>query len=442
MYRLFDTLLVPAPKIKTHTSEVSWVNFSNFLTISLQLGVLVLVIQEFKLISPAFYYYVTLATFYGFIIHHLLPLRLRLPFFLAISLVTILLVLGATDGTGIILMGLSLIGACHLPIPFLWRSVLVFLMGAGFAALRLGWYQSPWSNAVWPVLGSMFMFRLIIYLYDLSHQKEKTNIIQSLSYFFLLPNVAFPLFPVVDYTTFRKKYFDENEFQIYRKGIKWIFRGVIQLLLYRIVNHYFVISPTDVTNFAEFARYVVSNFLLYLRLSGQFHLVIGMLHLFGFNLPETHNMYYLASSFLDFWRRINIYWKDFMQKIFFMPCYFKVKKLGAVNALIISTIYVFFATWVLHAVQWFWIRGSFLLTGPDIAFWTILCVLVIFNSIYEHKQGRKRSLGKQSMNFRSIASRSVSVVLTFTTISLLWSLWTSPSMSAWFGMLEAGLNFF
>lgn len=70
---------------------------------------------------------------------------------------------------------------------------------------------------------------------------------------------------------------------------------------------------------AQLLQYLISNFLLYLRVSGLFHLVVGMLHLFGFDLPETHKRYLLAASFTDFWRRINIYWKDFMQKVFYFP---------------------------------------------------------------------------------------------------------------------------
>ena len=44
------------------------------------------------------------------------------------------------------------------------------------------------------------------------------------------------------------------------------------------------------------------------RVSGQFHVACGMLHLFGHALPETHRRYLLAESFTDYWRRINIYW--------------------------------------------------------------------------------------------------------------------------------------
>ena len=39
--------------------------------------------------------------------------------------------------------------------------------------------------------------------------------------------------------------------------------------------------------------------------------------MYGYGLAETHHLYLFSSSFTDFWRRINIYWKDFIQKLVF-----------------------------------------------------------------------------------------------------------------------------
>ena len=175
----------------------------------------------------------------------------------------------------------------------------------------------------------MFMFRLIIYMYDLKHGKATPTLASTLSYFFLLPNVFFPFFPVVDYSTFRRTYYNDDQHRIYQTGVQWILRGVIHLILYRYINYYVMIAPGDVSNTLELVRYLISNFALYLRISGQFHLIIGILHLFGFNLPETHHLYFLASSFTDLWRRINIYWKDFMIKVFYYPTYFRIRQWGA-----------------------------------------------------------------------------------------------------------------
>ena len=363
-----------------------------FLSIVIQLGLLVLVTRHYKLENAGFYRNIMYLTFAGFIIHYFLPLGYRLPFFLLLSLAGILTVFGVANGTWFIGMGLVLISLCHLPVPFFARVVALITAGVVLAAARVGWLVVPWSEAILPILASMFMFRLIVYLYDLKHQREQTSVSHTLAYFFLLPNVVFPLFPVVDYKTFRRTHYDTNQHQVYQTGVKWMFHGVVHVLLYRCVNYYLVISPADVANVSNLVQYMVSNFLLILRLSGMFYMSIGVLHLFGFNLPEPMHFYYLASSsFTDFWRRANIYWKDFMQKVFFYPVYFRLRKLsktkhsaasdGTAIALLLSTLFVFFVTWFFHAYQWFWIRGTFLLSAPDVLFWVFFGVLVAINCI-------------------------------------------------------------
>ena len=252
--------------------------------------------------------------------------------------------------------------------------------------------QVPWSSALWPILGSMFVFRLIIYLYDRSHETMPPRLSQTLGYFFLLPNVCFPLFPVVDFKKFCRHYYDEDRHKTYQVGIEWIWRGLLQLVLYRLIYYHFTLDPVAVANLGDLVFYMVSTFLLYVRISGQFHLVIGMLHLFGFNLPETHHRYLLASSFTDFWRRINIYWKDFMMKVFYYPAFFRLRRLGDTKALVLATAFTFLMTWFLHFVQWFWIRGSLLIEVNDVMFWTVLALLVLVNSLYETRHGRARIL--------------------------------------------------
>ncbi|MCI0621684.1 MAG: SGNH/GDSL hydrolase family protein [Acidobacteria bacterium] len=395
-----------------------------------QLALLVFIMRQFQIESSAFLRVVLLA-FGGFVVHSFLPFRYRLPFFLGLSLGAIWIVFGTANGIWLVGIGLALIGLCHLPVPFSIRVLLLLSVGLLLATFRVDWLSSPFPSAVWPILGSMFMFRLIVYLYDLHHDKGPVSWTRTLAYFFLLPNACFPLFPVVDYKTFRRTYYDDNAYKIYQLGIDWMLRGAIQLILYRYVYHYLTLGTPEVKDTATLVQYAVSTFLLYLRVSGQFHLVVGMLQLFGFHLPETHHRYFLAASFTDFWRRINIYWKDFMLKVFYYPVYFKLRKLGTTQAMIISTILVFVTTWFLHAYQWFWLRGSFLLTTPDVLFWTILGILVVINALWEERRGRKRSLTKSAWDSRQVASVSLSTVLTFTTICILWSLWTSESLTAW-----------
>ncbi len=412
------------------------ISVANFLLVVAQLGLLLLLLRQFQIESAAFRLLAMLA-FAGFAVHAWLPLRLRLPFFAVLSLAGIVVVMGAANAAWLVAIGLVLIGICHLPLSFAARGALLGAVAAVLVLQRAGHLPFPWSDAIWPILGAMFMFRLIIYFYDLRHDKTPVAPTQSLAYFFMLPNACFPLFPVIDWKTFRRNYFDDDAYRIYQVGVDWMVRGVIHLILYRIVYYHLTLAPHEVAGPAELGQYLVANFLLYLRVSGLFHLIIGMLCLFGFRLPETHNRYLLASSFTDFWRRINIYWKEFMQKVFYYPAVFRLRKLGTEKALVIATLYVFLMTWFLHAWQWFWLRGTMLLVPQDMLFWAILGVLVVANSLYEMRRGRARTLSAPVRDGRTIAVQVGKTYATFWFICVLWSFWTAESLGAWLSLWPA-----
>jgi hypothetical protein len=404
-----------------------WPGAVQFAAIMLQLFLLAVLIKRYNVESPAFFQ-LALLTFGGFAVHYFLPLAYRLPFFLALSLSSICIILGPLQAAWLIGLGLALIGICHIPIAFWMRGVLLLVAGGLLTAMRVGWIPGPWPAAVWPLLASMFLFRMIVYFYDLRHATAATSLTKSLSYFFMLPNICFPLFPVVDYQTFCRSYFDGDRHQIYNVGLRWILRGVVQLLLYRILYKDFSIGFYDVANAGDLFYYCVWLYLLYLRVSGQFHLIVGMLHLFGFSLPETNHQYFLSSSFTDFWRRINIYWKDFMMKIFFYPSFVALRHLGIIRATVLATCVVFFMTWLLHAVLWLWLRGTLLVSLQDGLFYAILGGLVIVNSLWELKRGRKR-LGR--VTWRNACAIGLRTLMTFGVICLLWSMWTTESLPVW-----------
>jgi D-alanyl-lipoteichoic acid acyltransferase DltB (MBOAT superfamily) len=417
-------------------SQAGRIGLANYLLILAQLGLVLLLMRQFQIESAAFLRLAVLA-FAGFAIHAWLPLRFRLPFFLVLSLAGIALVMGGPNAIWLLGIGLVLVGICHLPLAPAWRGALLLAAAIVLALQRAGHLPHPWSDALWPILGAMFMFRMIIYFYDLRHERIPPAPTQSLAYFFMLPGACFPLFPVIDFKTFRRNYFDDDAYRIYQVGVEWMVRGVMQLILYRIVYYYLTLAPHEVTTPDQLVQYLVANFLLYLRVSGLFHLIVGMLYLYGFRLPETHNRYLLASSFTDFWRRINIYWKDFMQKVFYYPAVFKLRKLGTEKALVIATLFVFLMTWFLHAWQWFWLRGTILFVPQDILFWTILGLLVVANSLWEMRHGRKRSLGAPTRTWRSVAVLAARSYATFWFICILWSFWTAESIDAWLSLWGA-----
>src|SRR5204863_2005774 len=422
---------------------------AQFLAVIAQFGLIVMVVSYWQLESLALARLMALA-FVGFVIHHLLPARFRLPFFAMLSLLAVISGVGhigpglgvawltgkirtidflyhLLPGLTLIGIGLGLIGLCHLPIRFAARVGLVAVAGAALAFLRAHSQWFPDVTEMWVILGSMFMFRLMVYLYDLRHRTAPFSLSRAISYFFLLPNVCFPLFPVVDYKTFCSTYYNEDWPRIYQSGLKWMFRGVIQLLLYRIVYQYAPLDVSKLTSALDVAGCMLGMFLLYLRISGTFHLIVGLLLMFGFNLPETHHLYYLASSFTDLWRRINIYWKDFVMKLFFYPAYFKLRKMGTLGAISIATLATFFATWLLHSWQWFWIRGSLLFTWQDMSFWAILAILVLVNALYEARSGQRRTLTQSRVRMRERVMVGLQTIGTFTVMCVLWTFWSSQS---------------
>ncbi len=413
--------------------------------ITAQFALLVLVVRKLGIESPSFHRVLMLA-FAGFLVHHLLPARLRMPFFALLSAGAALVVLGidggvwnlATGATRTALLvgtGSALIGICHLPLAYRLRMALLVAAGAALSYFRIDLAVAPPLGVLWPVLGSMFMFRMMIYAYDLAHAREPAQPSRSFAYFFMLPNICFPLFPIVDYKTFcRSPAADHQRIATYQTGLLWMQRGIIHLALYRFLSDHLSIDPNRVGTGAELVRFLLVNSFLYLRVSGHFHLAVGLLRMFGFALPETNRLYFLAESFTDYWRRVNVYWKDFILKLFYYPAFFRIKHWGQTRALVAATMFSFFATFVLHSYQWFWLRGTFPLQWQDMVFWGVLAVLVTVNSLWEIRHGRQRSLGGKTATWGETAGRALRTGGTFATVSVLWSLWACSSLEEWLGL--------
>ena len=295
--------------------------------------------------------------------------------------------LGAFNGLCVIgICGLC-IGVLYLPVRFALRAVLLFATVA-----TLVYFRSSVPLPFWPVAGSILMFRLLLFAYEIRHSRKLPPPVTAISYFFMLPNACFPFFPVVDYRTFLDSRYRTDEWQIYQRGIVWIVRGLSHLLVYRVIRTYLVPDINDLQNVKQIAIFIVTNYALYLQVSGQFHVITGLLHLFGFDLPRTHNQFFLAASFSDIWRRINIYWKDFMTKLFFFPAFFMLRRQGAsvVIAVSFSVFWVFLCTWLLHSWQTFWLLGRFPVTANDAWLWLGVGCCVAVNAVYDSRR-RKTS---------------------------------------------------
>ena len=210
--------------------------------------------------------------------------------------------------------------------------------------------------------------------------------------------------------------------------------------------------PSQVHGPSSLLGFLAFNYLVYLQVSGQFHVACGMLHLFGYQLPDTHHRYLLATGFTDYWRRINIYWKDFMVRLVFNPVVFRLKRWPQPAALAAATVDGLRG----HLVP---ARLPVVLAARHVGLLDsrrrvlgVLGVLVLVNVQLD----ARRSASKVRVPRRREADaepeprvgrlprpggpRVSRPAATFATIVLLWSLWNSPSLAAWFDLLSRGLH--
>lgn len=429
---------MPVPRFDAARHDAARPRPAAFAASATQLALLLLTIRALALEQSFGLVAITPLVFPGFCVHAWLPARLKPPFFLALSLGAFALVLGPAQATLVVALGLALFGLCHLPVAFGLRVVLLIGSGALLAAARLEWIHLPWAAEVVPVLAAMFMFRTILYLYDLRTEGRPASAWMRLSYFFLLPNVCFLLFPVVDYRTFQRTYYDDEPERIHARGLRWMLRGIVHLVCYRAVYVWLTPTVAEIQDLASVTRFVVSSYLLYLRISGHFHLIVGLLHLFGFHLPETNHHYLFASSFTDCWRRINLYWTEFLKKIVYFPTFARLRRRGMLLAMASGTALTFVATWLLHAYQWFWLHGSFPL-ATDGLFWGAAGALALGNMLWEARRasaGGGARLKPRTPTWGAAARRSLQALGMFAVICTIWSLWCCSSFEQWLELLS------
>jgi D-alanyl-lipoteichoic acid acyltransferase DltB (MBOAT superfamily) len=412
-----------------------------WLLIGFLLGMIILAMAQFQLESLAFTDIMLTCAFFGYWLHYLMPQAWRLAFFVILSLF-VFSVLWGSGVLWLLLIGVLIIGICRLQLRWTYRAAILALFGVALGLGRSGVAPFPSGfELIWPVLGGLFMFRPIIYLYQ-TRRNPAFAPGYTLAYFFLFPNAILPLFPVVDYNTFVKSHAPHlgDPDQIV-EGLQWVWRGFIQLMLYRVVDLFFYVSPSAAAENGALIAFILTNYLLYLHLSGLFHIVTGTLRLFGFNLPPIARRYFLATNINDFWRRINIYWRDFMVNLFFYPAYSRFR--GRVNWLrmVLALLVVLFFTWFLHAYQWFWIRGEWRFWIQDVVFWMVLGFFMIATSLIELRRPRRNALSAENTSvWRTLLRNTFYATVVFTAMAVLWSYWTTADTATWLAAWRTGLR--
>jgi hypothetical protein len=392
-----------------------------FALLVVELALILVIVYRFEIAAQNHFFPVLCILVGGFLIHVWIPAQLRAAFFGLLSLGGLVFYLGGPNAAAVIGIGGGLIAVCYLPISFALRVTLIALAAFALVLLRMD-FDQPF----WPVLGSMFMFRLIVYLYELRRTAGRPPLDLTVAYFFPLPNVCFLFFPILDFKTFRETYRPDASWAEAQTGVAWIARGLMHLLLYRVVKYYLLPAPHEMGDVPHLALFLAANYALYLHVSGYFHIITGIFHLFGFGLPRTHHNYFLASSFTDIWRRINIYWKDFMAKLFFFPAFYALRGWGTPFAVAAGALWVFLASWLLHAFQVFWITGGIPLRLYDAVLWLAAGVLVAVNMQLDIARAGRPASRRRGPTILGALGLSLRVVGMFALVSLFWAAWNTP----------------
>lgn len=106
----------------------------------------------------------------GFAINIFLPPRLRLPFLFCLTIGAILYLFGFIQGSILISLALFLFAIAQLPIKFSYRLALLGAATLLFAGLRAEWIPYTSSIGYLSILGSMFMFRMLLYMHELRYE--------------------------------------------------------------------------------------------------------------------------------------------------------------------------------------------------------------------------------------------------------------------------------
>lgn len=359
----------------------------------------------------------------GAMVSWFLPYGMKLNVMTATSLFGLFAFFRFETALAILFISLAIILLCISRLRTLYKIIGIVLFGAALLKWRGSVFQNPVALTVVPVVGTIFMLRVFSYLREVKTNPHLAGWRETLAFFFILPNYVMWFFPLIDYKNFVRGAAAPREIKLYQKGMNWILDGVIQLILYRVLQVAFYHPFEYVHSYGDFFTFLLLNYLNYIRISGSFHIVTGALCLYGIDLPKTHYFYMFSSSCADVGRRLNTYWKDFMVWNVYRPSFDLFHRYGKGVALGISLVAVFGISCLLHEYIYLWSKGTFALRIEDFLFWSGVGIWAGFD-IYRERQAKLKNLTVQKGLFYYWSRITLCLFL----FSIIWAVWNSHSV--------------
>lgn len=366
-----------------------------------------------------------------FAINYWLPSRLSLITMIIGAIASCGLFLGPYNTGALILLLAAYTSLFYLFRQTKWRIAFALLITGGLMFLRLGLMHLPFVPLAVPVAGSMIMFRFILMIYEHHYKHVESTWLQKFAYLLLLPSLAFPLYPIVDYKNYISNHRPKDH-QLIRTGLTRICAGLVFMMIYRILYLYILPSYVEVHDALSAGTYMTGSYLYVINILGILWTGIGYLTILGYDMPPVFNNMFLIDSFRDIWRRINTFWRDFAVKLIYYPLYFKLRK-KTKAAILITSLVTLAISALLHGWQWFWLQGTILIQSTGIIFWTIIGLVISINLAMQPKgEGGIPVASKSSSHLtRALRITGMSVFMSF-----MWSLWNSTGISDWLFFLQ------
>lgn len=373
----------------------------------------------------------------GFIIHSLAPLRYR-PFIYNVIFVICLFyvfswVTAVAIGVFLAFTAWVIFRDMKLRLKYLYLILLAIV----FMLLRNSFlFYMPRVNMSIPFAAAILMFRVIVLMYEVKYSKMPENYWLKLSYFFCFPNLAFLYFPIIDYKTYARSYYASSFNAICNKALLYMMMGITFLLVYKYAVYYMDVSYADVHDIFSLFWMLLSKYTMVIKVTGLLILGLSFVYMFGFDMPPLFGNFFLATSFNNYWQRVNIYWKDFIVKVIYYPLYFKYRK-KLKQATTLCIILAVLSSWLFHIYQKFWLSGTIAMQVQDFLYWFILAVLVALDLYILGKNTQK---GKDARSLKAYLLKSGGFVIVFLTMLVLWFLWNSGGMSTFTFIMSKGLH--
>lgn len=370
----------------------------------------------------------------SFIINHYLPLEYKPLMMLFHSLGVVYIAFGWLSGLLLFLGTVVVYFVLSSGIRYWVKIAFLLLFFISMLPWRLEIIYMPRIQIIVPFLAGFFMLRVWSFLSVNQLELEKKSV-HAFNFFFLGPNLSFPLMPIIDYRDWKKAYNSSTE-TTYYTAIDRLAAGLFNLLLFRVIYHFLYIAPFAIHNGMDVIQFMLASYLMLLRLPGLFLLISGWLGLMGLNLPPVFGRFYFANTYSEVWRRINIYWKEFVVKQLYNPFFVLFGKFSFNMRMGMAIILAFALSSLLHTWQLLWIKGNFDFRITDLVYWTVLgCLVFVSGTIFPSKF-IQRFNAQTKINFLDAMRNASAVLMVFISMSVLYSLWITGDIHYWVYILS------